>query len=188
MPILLRKADVTLWLARGAALGCFALLFMSAPSGAQTASTSVQGSANVITNCTENITQSAPVSYDPLFANATAAATGTAQISLACTKSAPASVDMGAGNNGTTAGSYYAPHLIGTNTGDKLAYFIYKDSAHTQLWGTPVTANGGLTDGGTVTTTGTGYTVVYNVYIVIPGGQDVSADSYSDTPAATVSF
>src|SRR4051812_13452870 len=83
-------------------IGVVASLFAvgaSSQASAATAQTTFVVTANVTANCT--ITAAGiNFTYDPVVANATAAATNTGSVTIACTKGASATIGLNAGSNG----------------------------------------------------------------------------------------
>ncbi len=98
----------------------------------------------------------------------------TTTITLHCTKGALPKVAL----SGTSP-----RQMSGATTGntDKLSYELYSDSNRTTAWyGTPVSAASA--------STGRTAAIPMTIYGRILAGNDVSADSYTDTVTATVSF
>lgn len=133
--------------------------------------------------CTVNIVSGINFSYDPSQINPSS---GVGKIGIACqllgalaeTASYHILISQGA------SGSFAQRQL--KNGSIKLSYNLYKDSAHTQIWGDNTGAYSGLADSyslsvGTVSKD-------YNVYLLSVPNQQVSAGSYSDTLFVTVMF
>jgi spore coat protein U-like protein len=158
-----------------------AALFMAqAPAFAGSSPTTFTVKAKVDANCTISATDLDFGSYDPLVANKTVSAPLDAQTSVAvlCTKgSSPVTVGL---NTGTHATRFMS------NGTDSLQYELYSDVAGGTVWGN---SGGALVTWGafgSIASQGTG--VSRTVYGRIPGGQDVSVGSYTDTITATVNF
>lgn len=121
--------------------------------------------------------------YNPLL-NTDLSATTT--INIKCTNTTPiTSVALNAGTNGGAVNAR-SMELTGDTT-KKLYYDLYKDLAHTQLWG----------DGTNSTTMYTGKTgaglntdVSFVVYGLIPASKNATAKpgNYSDTITVTVTY
>jgi len=169
-----------------------ALVFSTLPGVvlAGTASSFVPVSASVTQNCGISTTAAlAFATYDPIGINATAALNATGQISVACSKGA-VGLTIGMDNGTHVAG--VQRQMIGGVATNLLQYNIFQPPSNT-----PNTA---CTFPGTTawTATGTGLltltsapskvTRIYNVCGTIPGGQDVAADTYSDTINASINF
>jgi spore coat protein U-like protein len=175
------------------ALQVAALLVFPSVSGivlAASASTFVPVSASVTQNCTISTTSAlAFTTYDPVGANATAALNATGQISVACSKGA---VGLTIGMDNGTHNSGNQRQMLGATAVSSLLYNIFQPPNNTPgtvctfpgttAWSTVGT---GLL---TLTSAPTKVTRVYNVCGTIPGGQDVAADTYSDTVSATINF
>jgi spore coat protein U-like protein len=157
-------------------LASMALVSGAAPMlAAATATSSMTVNATVSANC--SITTTAvtfPAAYDPIGANATGPADGTGTIAVTCTKGAGTSIalDLGSNASGTQ------PRMKGPGS-DYLAYVLYSDSGRTTAWS-------GVTRGIPVATSKASQN--FPVYARIPGGQDVSVGSYTDTVTATLNY
>ena len=144
-------------------------------AGSQTANLSV--TASVAANCTISTSPVAFGAYDPVSANAVTALNGTGTVTVACTKGAVATVDLGQGAN------YLAPNRQMNAGANLMIYQLYQDAARTQVWGSTVP---------------TGTTQTYNsaskaptnltVYGQVPAGQNVGIGIYSDTVLATINY
>jgi spore coat protein U-like protein len=148
--------------------------FAASQASAQTADFDVK--ATVTKNCTITATPVQFQDYDPVVAHATAAATGTGNISVACTKGV-ASAKVALSNGGHYDSTASVRQMA--SGGEMLAYEL-------------------LTPDNTAWTSGTGsYQIPTSIgraarnFAVngrIPGGQDVPTGSYSDAIVATVNF
>ena len=165
----------------------------SAVSGvalAATASTSVPVSANVTQNCAISTSAAlAFTTYDPVGVNATVPLNATGQISVTCSKGA-VGLTIGMDNGAHVAASQR--QMIGVTATNLLQYNLFQPPSNapgtactfpgTTAW----TASGaGLL---TLTSAPTKVARLYNVCGTIPAGQDVAADTYSDTVGATINF
>lgn len=146
-----------------------------AHAGSQTTNLAV--TASVGANCTISTATLAFGTYDPVAANAATGAdlTGTGTVTIACTKGAVTSVELGLGAN--ASGSQRRL----TNGTDFLNYDVFQDSAHAVVWGT------GTAKKDTGTSTGT-TPVNHTTFGLVPKGQDPGTGSYTDTVVATVNF
>jgi len=174
----------------GFSLG-IALLAASGLAHAQsTAKTFIPVTANVTQSCTiSTVSALAFGAYDPLGANATAAANASGQISVACSKGA-ASVTIGIDGGVNAVGAQRA--MIGTNVKGLLNYNIAQppSSAPNTPCVYPGTVPWTATGAGLLTLTSSPAKTprLYNVCGSIPGGQDVAVDTYTDTVGATLNF
>ena len=157
---------------------------------AATASTSVPVSANVTQNCAISTSAAlAFTTYDPVGVNATVPLNATGQISVTCSKGA-VGLTIGMDNGAHVAASQR--QMIGVTATNLLQYNLFQPPSNapgtactfpgTTAW----TASGaGLL---TLTSAPTKVARLYNVCGTIPAGQDVAADTYSDTVGATINF
>jgi len=170
-----------------------AVIFFLTASGlgfAGSASTAVPVSASVSQNCSISTGAAlAFTAYDPVIINASTALNATGQISVACTKGA---VGLTIGmDNGAHVAATQRQMLGGTNAG-LLQYNIFQPPSNapgtactfpgTTAWSA---AGAGLL---TLTSAPSNVIRVYNVCGTIPGGQNVAADTYTDTVNATINF
>ena len=147
---------------------------LTSAAEAADATASLTVAASVANNCTIATTQLSFGAYDPVGTNATADATGSGQVLIACTKGASATIALGNGG-GSDANSRRL--ASGSNF---LPYQLYRS------------------DGSTVWGSGAGGWVTYNslskaqqtmaVQGKIAAGADVPAGTYADTIVATVNF
>ena len=144
--------------------------------GAQ-ATANLNVSASVSAVCTISTAPVAFGAYDPVVANAATDLNGTGTLTVACTKGASATIDLGVGNN-LSGGS----RRMGSGT-DFLNYSLYKDAARTQVWGT------GMTGGATLTyNSASRASTAVTVYGKVPQAQDVTVGSYTDVVVATINY
>jgi len=131
---------------------------------------------NVSANCTittAGVTFAAD--YDPVVTHATNPDDGTGTVTVTCTKGAGSTIglDNGAHASGTQ------PRMKGPGASDFLNYTLYQNSGRTTTWsGTTMTIGGASSKAPRA----------FTVYARIPGGQDITTGSYSDTVVATVNF
>jgi spore coat protein U-like protein len=155
-----------------------ALSVVSVPvfAAQQTANLSV--TASVAANCTIATAPVAFGAYDPVAANAATDLLGTGTLTVACTKGAAATIDLGQGAN------YSAPtRRMTAGAGAFLNYALYKDAARTQVWGS--TMVGGTTY---AYASASKNSVAITVYGTVPQAQDVTVGSYADTVVATINY
>ena len=154
------------------------------------ASTFIPVSANVTQNCTISSSGAlAFTAYDPVGVNATVPLNATGQISITCSKGA---VGLTIGMDNGTHVAAAQRQMVGITATNLLQYNIFQPP--TNAPGTACTFPGTTA----WTTSGTGLLTLtsapskvarlYNVCGTIPAGQDVAADTYSDTVGATINF
>jgi spore coat protein U-like protein len=157
---------------------------------AATASTSVPVSANVTQNCAISTSSAlAFTTYDPVGVNATVPLNATGQISVTCSKGA-VGMTIGMDNGAHVAAAQR--QMTGITATNLLLYNLFQPPTNapgiacTFLGTTAWTASGaGLL---TLTSAPTKVARLYNVCGTIPAGQDVAADTYSDTVGASINF
>jgi spore coat protein U-like protein len=134
-------------------------------------------SASVPNSCTISAGALNFGAYNPASVTS---ATGT--VTTNCTRGAGAVITLDQGVYSAAGSSSGAPlrRLQNGTSSDSLNYTLYQNSGKTTIWGNS-TATG-------VTVTGTGSDQSTSVYGVIPAGQNVSAGSYIDYVAATVTY
>ena len=153
------------------------LSLISIPAFAGSATANLNVSASVSAVCTISTAAVAFGAYDPVVTNAATALNGTGTLTVACTKGASATIDLGNGGN-LSGGSRRM-----TSGPDFLNYALYKDAARTQVWGT------GLAGGTTYTyNSASKASTNLTVYGTVPAGQDVTVGAYSDVVVATINY
>lgn len=155
-----------------------ALVIASATAFAGSATSNMAVSASVSANCTISAAPMAFGAYDPIVTNASTALTQSANLAVDCTNGSAATITLGQGANSGTGSTDAAPIRRMANGSNYLNYGLYSDNGDTTTW-----------DNSTgVSYTGTGASDSVTVYGSIPGGQNVSAGSYTDTVVATITF
>lgn len=168
-------------------------IFLISASGAWaagTASTFIPVTVKVSEACTITVTSAlAFASYDPIGVNATAALNSTGQISVSCTKGSKSlAIGMDAGTHATGD----QRKMQGSVAANTLNYSISQPPSNVP--GTACTFPGlkPWTNTGagmlTLSEATTKSARLYNVCGSIPGGQDATAEAYTDTVSATVNF
>lgn len=160
------------------------LAIAAIPAHAGTTTGTFQVTATVVNSCVINSAGNLAFgSYNPLSATAT---TGSSVISVNCTKGDAYTIALNDGLYGTSD-TTRAMSDGATPTPDKLAYQLYTDSGYTKVWNS--TCGGSNNCGsGTGAGPGAGNAQTYTVYGQITAGQNVPANSYSDTITLTVTF
>jgi spore coat protein U-like protein len=133
--------------------------------------------ATVIFNCRLIVPPLSFGSYDPLAANASQPADASAVVSVTCTRSTPAalSFDFGLHPAGATERAMKGPGP------EALRYQIYRDAAHSQVWG-----RGG--DAMQLLSKGIAQPDQFTVFGRIPPQQETEPGAYSDVLTAAVDF
>ena len=126
--------------------------------------------ASIVATCSISATALAFGTY------AGAAVTASSSLSMQCTNSTSYTIGLSAG---TTSDATVTNRLLVGTGGSTLAYGVYSDSGHTNIWGS--TSH-------TVTGTGTGSVQSLPVYGQIAGGQYVVPGSYTDTITASITY
>lgn len=135
-------------------------------------------SATVSDSCTISAGALSFGTYDTVSG---AAVPGEATLSVACTEGASAVLTLGQGSNPDTGSDDSAPLRQMGSSANRLAYTLYQDVGHGDLWGnTEVT--------GVPYTASSSAPADITVFGEISGSQDVPSGSYTDTVVATVTF
>ena len=152
----------------------------SAMAGSKTSSMAV--SATIASSCVITAHPLAFGTYDPLGANASSDATQTTTVTVQCVEELPATLTLDQGLYPATGSTATVP-LRRMQCFDLdqnyLNYFLYRDAAHTLVWGANTNA---------VTITGDGNPHDYTAYAVLPAGQIQESGGFADTVVATVSY
>ncbi len=152
-------------------------LIIGKTSSALTASGNLAASLQVAATCQISDGSLDFGSYEPIATNSVAALDGVGGFSLACTRGATAKIALGNG--------LYNAHASGTSramsaAGYYLSYELYTDAARSVIWNDANRVNYASLSKNTIKQIA--------VYGRIPGGQNVPAQSYSDSVTITVSF
>ncbi|HKB79432.1 MAG TPA: spore coat U domain-containing protein [Thermoanaerobaculia bacterium] len=154
----------------------FALsLVLAATLQAASSSAPLQVSAEVAPNCQIAISNLAFGKYDPMAQNAGAELDAAAEVTMLCTRSSRASVNIDFGRNGVGA----SRSLAGAT--QHVTYQLYHDKGRTQQWG-------GAGDGLQFVSQGIHKPEELTLYGRIPPGQEVASGVYTDVVTATVDF
>lgn len=130
--------------------------------------------ATVSSYCSVSANNMSFGTYSP---SSTTALTTTAALAVTCTNTTPYSVGLSAGSsNSTTQRTMLAAG------GSTLNYNLYTSNSYGTVWGN-TSANWVTPSGG-----GTGVAQSLTVYGSIPGGQNVTPGSYTDTITATINY
>jgi spore coat protein U-like protein len=102
----------------------------------------------------------------------------TGTIDVQCTTGTPYNVGLGAGKG---AGATVAARKMTGTTTSTIDYNLYRDSAHTQVWGTTISTD-------TLSATGNGAIQPIMVYGRVPPQVTPVADAYADIVEVTVTY
>ena len=170
-------ANIATQLGRSLSLAPFAgLALAAAPAYASTATSTLDVSATVTSNCAVSTTA---LDFGHIDITSGSNHDGTGAISVTCTNGTAwsAAADAGGGTGATLAVRKMA------NGAKLLNYALYTDSGHTTLWGDGA---GGTT--ATIDGTGNGISQSSTIYGRVPAGQTVPAGGYADTVNVTVTY
>ena len=174
-----------------------ALACSIAPALAQSATSTLSVTASVAQRCSISTSAVAFGAYDPVGTHQAGGGgvdlNGTGAVSVTCTKNSTGvtvTLGLGANASGSTRRMADAPPIA-----DFLTYELYHPSATTPaavctfpgttVWGT---SGAGIFTPTGVSNWGANSAKSFNVCGTVTKGQDVGADSYSDTVVATVNF
>jgi spore coat protein U-like protein len=169
--------------------GLAALSTVPALASTHTASVTINGSVSQSCQAfTPSTAQSITFGAYDSFANATADLDDTTGVTLTthCTKGATVNFSVDGGAN------YASTPVTGTRAlkdanNNYLAYNLYRESSHTNVWGFDSTGAGTNVSAGTIASSADNQSI--SLYGRVPHGQDPAVSStYGDTVTVTVSF
>lgn len=165
----------------------------SAQAGTTTASTKATASIN--SSCIVSATN---MNFGTITPAQSGSQTAAASVTTQCTKGTTYTIGLNDGSSGyiNYSGTWsYLGYIrsMSASSGSQLLYNIFKDSAHTQVFGGPTAWGQSASQGGQgtavmVTKTGTGAADVTNMYGVMSSNQFVTPGNYSDTIPVVVNF
>lgn len=163
-----------------------ALVAASLITGAGVASAASTGTtfnvtANIAASCT--VVSAANVAFGAYDPTSGSDVDVSANFVHRCTKGTSYTITLSAGG-GTYASRSMAS--AGVNT-DVLTYQLYRDAGYTQVFGDGTASTFTVTGSGSGIN-GAGNNLTTAIYGRLTSGQDVSADSYSDTITVTVTY
>lgn len=143
---------------------------------AQAATVSADMTVQITIQNACDVSTVAPTTLDfgtqgPLTANVD----NTSTVTVTCTDGATYNVGLNGGGTGNVAARQM------TNGTDTIDYQLYRDSGHTQPWGTTIGTD-------TVAATGNGNAQSYTVYGRVPPQTTPPADTYTDTVSVVVTY
>ncbi len=149
-------------------------------SYAAVGTTSLGVTASIAVACSISTSTVAFGIYEPVVANLTAALDGTGTVNTICTNGAAIAIALDEGSFKIGGSTAAVPLRQMASGADRLAYFLYSDSARSVVWG-----NTTETD---VNHAGIGTAETITVYGRVTGGQNKPAGVYNDTVIVTVTF
>jgi spore coat protein U-like protein len=164
-----------------AAIAAAGLLVVGSANAA-TATTTFQVTATVNANCLiDSASAMAFGAYTPATSGNLSA---TSDIVVRCSKNTSYNLGL---NGGATAGGVVAQRLMANGT-ETLQYNLYKEVAHTNIWGDTIGTDTWL---GTGAGMGVPQAITHTVYGLLPdntANQAAVAGNYSDTITATFTY
>jgi spore coat protein U-like protein len=156
---------------------------------AATATANMAVTASVSKNCAITTTPLVFGAYDPVTANLTLALTGNGTVSVACAKNS-SGLTVGMSNGANVSGAQRQMKGVTVANTDFLQYDLFQPPSNTPGAACNFTAPTAWTDAAplTLSTAPSKAARTYNVCGSIPGAQDVTVDSYTDTVTATINF
>ena len=146
-------------------------------SAASPATTTLNVTANVASNC---LVTAAPLAFTDYDASGTV--DGSANLSVNCSKGTLYTVKLGSGVNGTIA-----QRLLSDGTND-LEYNLFTSAARTTVWGETVGTNTVADTGRGMSSTKANTHTVYGTIANSVANQDAPTGLYTDTVAVTVEY
>jgi spore coat protein U-like protein len=167
----------------------------TASAGGTAVSGNMQISAQVIDKCTISTSALSFGDYDGQAANLSTILTATATLTTACAKSLSTGQFIGLNGGTTSTGTMTARKMRGTlSNGDLLNYSLNQPTANTPSSPCRAAGTGTNWDDGTLSkftlpanTVGLS-TRLYTVCGEVAAGQNIQADTYSDSVIATINF
>ncbi len=160
---------------RAAAAAALAALFGTPAAQAATASSSFQVQLTLQATC-------AVTSVSTLdFGSATLLSTAIDQsttLNVQCSQTTPFNVGL---NAGTTSGGTTTVRKLTAGGAQTVDYALYRDAAHTQVWGDTIGTN-------TLASTGTGAGQSFAIYGRVPVQTTPAPGAYTDTVTVTVTY
>jgi spore coat protein U-like protein len=146
-------------------------------SAASPATTTLNVSANVASNC---LVTAAPLAFADYDASNTV--DGSANLSVRCSTGTPYTIKLGGGVNGTVT-----QRLLSDGT-NNLEYNLYTSATRTTVWGETVGINTVPGTGQGMSSTKANTHTVYGTIANSDANQDAPTGLYTDTVAVTVEY
>ncbi len=137
--------------------------------------------------CTITAAAATDVDFGSALSTATAPSNAQGTITAQCSALTPYTVALNAGANAGTANDVTTRRMKNTDASvtanNFVGYQLYRDAAHTNVWGTTTGTN-------TAAGIGTGLAQTLNVYgqIANPSVNNAAAGNYQDTITATITY
>jgi spore coat protein U-like protein len=159
------------------AIAGMSLLVGAQTAAADTATDTFAVTATVANSCTVT---AADLAFGTYVQTAGTATDATSAVAVNCTTGASYTVSL---NAGAGTGATFATRIMESGSND-LNYTLYRNAAHTEVWGD------GTSSSNTVTGTGNGAIQNLTVYgrVFADQSDTAPASSYSDTVTATVTY
>ena len=148
-----------------------------AVSAASPATTTLNVSANVASNC---LVTAAPLAFADYDASGTV--DGSANLSVRCSSGTPYTIKLGGGVNGTVA-----QRLLSDGTND-LEYNLFTSAARPTIWGETLGTDTVPGIGQGMSSTKANTHTVYGTIANSDANQDAPTGQYTDTVAVTVEY
>jgi spore coat protein U-like protein len=161
-------------------------LSVSREAQAGTATANATIAASIGATCSINPVVAPTIAYDPVVANATAAAAGQFNITYTCTVGSTPVITLDEGLNKTAGSTPAAPARRMANGGSLMNYNIYSTTGN-RTTGTAAVAWGTTNTGALAAVTGVAQTVT--AFVGIPPAQTTLTNgNYQDTVLMTITF
>lgn len=149
---------------------------------AGTATSNMDVSADVGSNCTISAGALAFGTYDPVVTNASSGSdlTSSATLTVTCTTGSANKITMGQGLHADAASTAAVPLRQMVSGANKMAYSLFQEVGLSTVWGDTALTG--------VAYTGTGTSGSVTVYGAVAKGQNLPFGSYADTVVATITF
>jgi spore coat protein U-like protein len=162
-------------LQRAAAAAALAALFGSPIAHAATASSSFQVQLTVQASCSVTSATTLDFGSTTLLS---AAIDQSTTLNVQCSQTTPFNVGL---NAGTTSGGSTAVRKLSAGGAQTIDYALYRDAAHTQVWGDTIGTD-------TLASVGTGSSQSFAVYGRVPVQTTPAPGAYTDTVTVTVTY
>jgi spore coat protein U-like protein len=153
------------------------LVIAGLPTGAQAGTSTSQFKVTLTVQAECKLTSTTDVAFGNTgVIQSVLSATGA--IGVQCTNTTPYNIGL---NAGTGSGATAATRKLTSGAGATIDYSLYRDSAHTQVWGDSIGSN-------TLAGTGNGAVQSHTVYGRVPVQNTPAPGAYSDTVQVVVTY